>query len=164
MLDLEYGIPCGNAELLKGENGKPYIAGCPVAFNLSHSRALVAAAFSSVAKSIGCDIQAEGKKYSVEGLAARAFTADERAWLKQTDSSFFLLWAMKEAYIKYEGKTVFDMAGFSAMPIMPNLKTYSIALGDELYYIAVYPKREFRLILAPSLKNKAQVSRLLVYS
>ena len=73
-------------------------------FNLSHSGALVAAAFGDAR--VGIDIQLHDGKIDLPRLAARFFSAEERQTLAVADSAadtFFELWTKKEALGKYLG-------------------------------------------------------------
>lgn len=108
--------------LRKNRYGKPYVAnrgGTDFYFNLSHShRKAVLLADSSP---VGVDVE---YIRPIDLEVARKFaTEEERAWISggQTETEcrerFFLLWTLKEAYIKAEGK------GFSL-----SMKTVSFTL------------------------------------
>lgn len=97
VIDLKYGY---------NTNGKPYLLDYPdFHFSLSHSGNVVALAVSD--REIGLDVQ----EYVIikRDLAKRFFTEEEQELLlKQKDEDsyrklFFMLWSMKESYIKYTG-------------------------------------------------------------
>lgn len=92
-----YGISA--PELSTTEHGKPYHAGNPLYFNLSHSGNLTAAAVSE--REIGLDIQLRDE--APRPAIFRRLTPAE----KQED--FFKLWTAKEAYVKYKGGTLAAM-------------------------------------------------------
>ena len=85
------------------EYGKPYIEGCPIFFNLSHSGSIAMIAVSDT--EIGCDVQITSKP-PLE-VAQRYFCESERILIEQSNDRakmFFRLWTLKESYIKMLGK------------------------------------------------------------
>ena len=97
--------------LFHGSRGKPYLANRDDAFfSLSHSGNWVFCAVSD--KEVGLDAQAL-TPYR-EAVAARCFTAEERAWIDGNDKRFTDLWTMKEAYLKFTGfGLVLPMSSFT---------------------------------------------------
>ena len=92
---------CGNFNILRTPNGKPYIDGDPLYFSLSHSKNVTVIAISD--EPVGVDLEFTGrKKYSA---TLSRFTARERA--KITDETDFLhAWVAKESFIKLIGGTL----------------------------------------------------------
>ena len=89
-------------DIIYGENGKPFLAGIPLCFNLSHTDNLVCCA---VGKSdIGID--AEKIKPVKESLLNKVLTENERKRLKETDSDFIRFWTLKESLLKYRGSGI----------------------------------------------------------
>lgn len=91
-------------EILKTENGKPYINGYPLHFSISHSGDRGIIAISD--KPIGVDIEIfkdKLRKSVIERFSAReqAEIADERDFLKH--------WTAREAYVKLYGLTIAEM-------------------------------------------------------
>ena len=91
-------------ELLKSDEGKPYIEGHPIHFNISHAGDFVVCAFSEQA--VGIDIE-QIKEIELE-IGRRFFCPSEYADLlaqKTTDQLdyFFTLWTLKESYMKWLG-------------------------------------------------------------
>ena len=83
--------------------GKPFLAGSPIRFNLSHSDAyaLVAVAFG---RDVGVDLE-QIRHQDLLSLAARFFTPSEYAAVAsasgaQRPSLFYRVWTRKEAYLK----------------------------------------------------------------
>lgn len=91
-------------EILKTENGKPYIEGNPLYFSLSHSGNCGVIAIAD--RPVGADIEifADRLRISViERFSEReqAEIADERDFLKH--------WTAREAYIKLYGYTIAEL-------------------------------------------------------
>jgi len=89
-----------------GENGKPFLSGGELSFNLSHTRGLVACGIAR-ALPVGIDVERIDRPVDVEQLAARFFSPSETASLRsgRVDARvrFFDLWTLKEAFIKAIG-------------------------------------------------------------
>lgn len=90
--------------LLKSAEGKPYIKGFPIHFNISHAGDFVVCAFSD--QEVGIDIE-QIKAVDLQ-IAKRFFCRREYEDLlaqKITDQLhyFYSLWTLKESYIKYLG-------------------------------------------------------------
>ena len=89
-----------------GENGKPYLPGETVHFNLSHAGEWVLCAVSNAP--VGCDVELL-RRWDMN-VARRFFSAEETALLEaaQNDAAradlFFRLWTLKESYIKAVGE------------------------------------------------------------
>lgn len=91
-------------EIVKGDNGKPYLKDFPIYFNISHAGNLVVCAFSE--HEVGVDVEqirnidlAIAKHYfcksECEDLNAKSI--DQRL------NYFFSLWTLKESYMKWLG-------------------------------------------------------------
>lgn len=88
-------------------HGKPFLAGFPVLFNLSHSGDWALLAFCRD-RPLGLDVEAH-RSLSVLSLARRFFQASEVATLKalscvEQEKLFFEYWTAKEAYLKATGE------------------------------------------------------------
>jgi len=91
-------------EILKSDEGKPYIKDFPIHFNISHAGDFVVCAFSE--QEIGIDIE-QIKEIDLE-IGKRFFCQSEYEDLlaqKITDQRdyFFSLWTLKESYMKWLG-------------------------------------------------------------
>ncbi|MBE6662563.1 MAG: 4'-phosphopantetheinyl transferase superfamily protein [Ruminococcaceae bacterium] len=84
-------------------SGRPYFdAESAPDFNLSHTDRLVACTLGT--SRVGIDVQAWSDTLDTEKLAARFFSADEVASLKESSRArFFEIWTKKEALGKYLG-------------------------------------------------------------
>jgi 4'-phosphopantetheinyl transferase len=95
-------------EFSYGANGKPFLAGNPLYFNLSHSDNLALAAVTHAAP-VGVDVEKIRLMGDVDDIAHRFFSPLECALLKklpqpEKSDAFFTLWTRKEALIKVEGR------------------------------------------------------------
>ena len=94
--------------ILRGEHGKPYAPDLNgIEFNLSHSgrHALIAIARG---QPIGIDIEAQGRRRSIDDIAERFFAPAESRALRampeaSRDAAFLRLWTGKEAVLKALG-------------------------------------------------------------
>lgn len=102
---LSNGISTDKLDFCYGENGKPYLKGNPLFFNISHSGEYVICAVSE--NEIGCDIEkisradlkiakkffAESEYSDIISLSGDALQAE----------AFFRLWTLKESFLKAIG-------------------------------------------------------------
>ncbi len=97
--------------LSKNEFDKPFVAGNPIHFNLSHSSATAVLVISEK-QPIGIDIEFVDRKIEVLELGRTVFTKSEVALLENTLENtpennakklFFKFWTAKEAYLKMLG-------------------------------------------------------------
>lgn len=103
VLNTKFGITDFTVEY--GKNGKPFIAGSSVHFNLSHSGDYVLCLCGD--ERVGCDIQ-EIKPYNSK-IVKRFFTDSELNALensKAQDLDFTRFWALKESALKFSGEGI----------------------------------------------------------
>ncbi len=92
--------------VLRAENGRPYLPGDNLEFNLSHThdRAVLALGFSSgLREALGVDLEWIPRKVDYLQLASRFFTESERLWIGSSRPRFFEVWTRKEAVLKSSG-------------------------------------------------------------
>lgn len=135
-------------EFAYGAHGKPYIDGCPVHFNLSHSQDLCILATST--EPLGVDVEFMERKTDVLDLARAVFVASENevlfdAPLNVQRRMFFDFWTAKEAYMKLIGtglslppksielKLVDDMPIGVVEPKIPNTKLTTLSTPDARF-------------------------------
>lgn len=86
-------------ELLRGGNGKPYLANSPLKISVSHSGELLAVAVGECEVGLDIELKREIQRFS---MLSRM---DER----ERKEDFFRLWTAKESYVKYRGSTLAHM-------------------------------------------------------
>lgn len=101
------GIPAAALRFERGADGKPRLVGGDIEFNLSKSGvALLIATARGMA--VGCDLEQVRPNAEAKAIAARWFSAAERAALQRVagnafDAAFMRLWVRKEALLKALG-------------------------------------------------------------
>lgn len=99
------GLDSNNIQYRYNKNGKPYLDGNDLFFNISHSKDYVVCIISN--EEVGIDIQKIGD-INLE-IANRCFLKKESDRIKKLDNhidkleQFYRLWTLKEAYIKALG-------------------------------------------------------------
>ena len=120
VLKTDYGIE-NCPEILKDEMGKPYLAGNPLYFNVSHSGEYLALAVSE--KPLGVDIQ--GKKAIRDGMYRKVVRSQETELIGQDrERDFLRLWSLKESFVKAEGKG-----------LRISMKDYFFEKENERYFV-----------------------------
>lgn len=93
-----------SGQILRAQRGKPYFKEVPIEFSVSHTGSLWVCLMDE--EPVGVDVQ-EIRKCRSDKIAARYYTPDERAYVKEMgESGFFQIWTRKEAYAKYTGEGI----------------------------------------------------------
>lgn len=103
ILCLYYHIPINRINIKFDILGKPYLNITGVHFNLSHSNNLLVCAVSQIP--IGVDIEYINKNIDLR-RSSRFFSKIEKQYIYNSSdkfSVFFLLWTIKESYLKLKG-------------------------------------------------------------
>ena len=95
------GRPARSHRLRAGANGKPECVGGPE-FSVAHSRGKVVCALAPAGR-IGIDVECLVPGRGIEAIAEQHFSADERRWVGARAERFYMLWVLKEAYLKALG-------------------------------------------------------------
>ena len=93
-------------EILRTENGKPYIKGNALYFNISHTDGLVAVSIGDSPVGIDCERIDYSFGTRIKDFSNRYFTENEIALIEKdgyTPPCFFEIWTKKEAMIKRDG-------------------------------------------------------------
>jgi len=106
MLQAWTGVPAASHELTLTEGGKPVCIGGP-AISITHAGDRVACAIAG-SGAIGVDLEVNDNRRKLAKVAKKFFSAEESVWLDtQPKDRFFMLWVLKEAYVKAKGRSIF---------------------------------------------------------
>lgn len=106
-------------EFERNAQGKPYLPGGELDFNLSHSRDRLLIASTSD-RAVGVDIEFRRDGIPMDAIAARWFAAQEKQFfqgLENPRNGFFDIWAKKEAYVKARGEGIFRELSSFCVPL-----------------------------------------------
>ena len=103
-LAMQYGIDSTGIDIRYEKNGKPFLVGCNVRFNLSHSGDWVVCALGD--SEIGIDV--EEVRTIDFSVVYRRFSESEIHFLDSITGDdkpekFYKMWTLKESYVKYNG-------------------------------------------------------------
>jgi 4'-phosphopantetheinyl transferase len=102
LLERHTGRPAQSFTIRSDERGKPHCVDGP-AIGISHSRNIVACAVTTDG-AIGLDLEFPGRHRDTSAIARRYFSPMEADWLaSQPADRFFMLWVLKEAWLKALG-------------------------------------------------------------
>jgi hypothetical protein len=140
--------------LSRTANGRPYFTDGHADFSLSHSRNLTATAYVTRAidsnARIGCDVQYACLARRHDLIRERYFRREEQD--ARTEREFYRLWALKEAWLKLCGLSIFEIERAPAFitgaacrqeePLVENDPVY------YLYEILIPPAERYTLAAA----------------
>jgi len=155
MLQDRTGEPGISHQLTTTETGKPVCIDGP-AISVTHAGDRVAC---SVAEDgdIGIDLEIIGEHRDISKIARKFFSAEEAGWLDtQPKDRFFMLWVLKEAYIKAVGRSIFG--GINSLRCKvepPHIDTISMA--DEMSELRLYVADDSLLAIAATEASLANV-------
>ena len=95
------------------------------AFSLSHSGDYVAVLIGPDARPVGCDIEQLRPRKGLMPIARHYFSAEEVKLLEGLGDSearvaaFWQLWTLREAILKQQGRSVWEMADVALQPQPP---------------------------------------------
>jgi len=106
MLEHWTGNPAKSHRFAKTESGKPVCVDGP-AVSITHSGGLVACAIAD-SGDIGIDLEAVNPRRHISKVAQKFYSEKEAHWLEtQAADRFFMLWVLKEAFVKAMGRSIF---------------------------------------------------------
>jgi 4'-phosphopantetheinyl transferase len=119
------GRAAGAIELTTGEQGKPFLRGGELSFNVSHGEEHLLIGLTRPARAIGVDVEGGSHTLDVDSLAPTVFTPLERAALARyvgmdRRAAFLRAWTRKEAYLKAR-----------AVGLSLPLQDFSVSLAEE---------------------------------
>jgi phosphopantetheine--protein transferase-like protein len=100
------GHPAAGHTLTTEEGGKP-IGPDGIAVSITHTGNHVACSVAD-GGNIGIDLEGVDERREVSQITERFFSAEEKAWLESGPKArFYMLWVLKEAFVKAHGQSVF---------------------------------------------------------
>lgn len=129
MLEYWTGEPAKSHRFAKTESGKPVCVDGP-AVSITHSRDLVACAVADLGD-IGIDLEAFNPRRNVSAVAQKFYSQKEASWLEtQAADRFFMLWVLKEAYVKSMGRSIFGgINGLTCKVLPPRIEVINASDG-----------------------------------
>lgn len=127
MLQERTGKPAASHRLTTTDGGKPVCIDGP-AVSITHTGERVAC---SVAENgdIGIDMEIVDEQRDMHRIAREFFSAEEFDWLDaQPRNRFFMLWVLKEAYVKALGQSIFGGLNKLRCKVLP---PKIVALGND---------------------------------
>ena len=125
-------------DIQPGANGKPAFCDPSLPhFSLSHSRQHLLVAICPSGE-VGCDIETLRPRASMLALAHEVFSPAENQWLRaqgeQPAAAFWQLWTLREACLKQQGGSVWQMASVSIDPLRQQFSA-SVASGGLMSWM-----------------------------
>lgn len=151
----ELGIEPKDLSVSKMEQGKPYIDGrSEFYFNISHSGDRITIAYGN--SSVGVDVEHIRCRESDLKVAKRCFTQEEYEFIAldefaldkeglshSKEERFFMVWTMKEAYLKYTGTGIsvpmksFQVKPYDGVVVGEKLNNKTLIMEDYVYSVCV---------------------------
>jgi len=108
------GRPVRENDWARETQGRPFFPDRKVDFSISHSRALAAVSLASGKNQrTGCDVERIRPRPGARAIAEEFFSTPERNYLYPSgifdETRFYMIWTLKECYLKLRGLSVFDM-------------------------------------------------------
>ena len=147
------GVPPEEQAFAYGENEKPFLPGCELKFNVSHSGDFVLVAIAT--DELGVDIEAANRRMNLEALARRFFAPSEYTWWegkKFAQEAFFKIWTHKESYLKATGQGI--SVELSSIDRSPWLEVQK-GLGEEWHSMSLDAPGEYEVAITcrPSIQT-----------
>jgi 4'-phosphopantetheinyl transferase len=133
----------------RNAQGKPFLEGGELDFNVSHSRDRLLIAVTA-GRAVGVDIEFRRDGLNMKSIAKRWFAPEEQTFFKSLENpadGFFEVWAKKEAYVKALGVGIYKDLNTFAVPVgecpfSPNIGSdgrwfFQTLKIDSLYTAAV---------------------------
>jgi phosphopantetheinyl transferase len=150
------GRPARSHELRVTASGKPECAD-GTAISISHSAELVVCAVMGSGR-LGADAQSPVPGRHTAEIAQRYFSAAEHAWLDSDPSGrFYMLWVLKEAYLKAVGVGIAGGLDLLTCHIEAPSITAAVARAGQEAHLALYSMGRAFVALASADRAFAQV-------
>ena len=139
------GYPFSENDVIRADNGKPYIEGDSVFFSISHCDGVAVCALSDAPTGVDC----ESIRNASTAVMKRCYGAGESRHVlnsADSDTAFSRLWTLKESYVKMTGGGIasdlktkcFDIEnGRTLFESGAVFYHYGCAFNDDDYFISV---------------------------
>ena len=140
------GRAADSHEVATEEGGKPYCVDGP-AISITHTGDRVACTVAQGGQ-VGIDLERIDEQREVSEILGRFFSEDEQTWVKEDLASrFFMLWVLKEAFVKAHGQSIFGgLEKLRCVVDPPQIDAKAIEGGFE--DLSVYRENDTDLALA----------------
>jgi phosphopantetheinyl transferase len=165
ILSLLAGNTLAESDILRGENGRPYLANGEADFNISHSGLVTAVSLVEGSNArTGCDIQQIQKRLNTKKIAEEFFSTSEIDYIfpkdrnQYNETRFFQIWTLKECFIKLKGLSVFDMAKVPSFVSIDDSGNYHFVLDETFlsplsFYLYELTGPDERYIMAVAIEG-----------
>lgn len=140
------GKPAADHRLVSAKGGKPECEDGP-AVSITHAGDSVACCIAD-SGDIGIDLEVTGTRRDPIRIARKFFSKEEADWLDtQPQDRFFMLWVLKEAYLKALGRSIFGgLNQFCCRVRPPVIET--IRMSEHMRELCLYVMGDNFLALA----------------
>jgi len=156
MLQDRTGAPAASHKLLISKDGKPECMDGP-AISITHAGDRVACSIAD-SGAIGIDLEVVAERRNPKKLANKFFSKEESGWLStQPVDRFFMLWVLKEAYVKAIGCSIFGGINRLRCRVSPP-EIDVLGVNDQMRDLCLFAAGEVFLALATTKDSLAEVA------
>lgn len=148
-------------KIYKNNHGKPVLSDSPLSFNISHSGNNLAMILCEQ-KFCGVDIQVAENRNRFNDALKSVLTDREFAYLdtRGSDDDFFMLWSLKEAYIKAIGSSIWYGRDYDFTSILDQYRDRWTFFNDMFLYSTEIYKGVYLSISVPEKPHLIEFKKL----
>jgi phosphopantetheine--protein transferase-like protein len=155
MLQDKTGVAAADHELTISKDGKPECIGGP-AISITHAGDQVACSIAD-SGAVGIDLEVVALRRDPKKLANKFFSSEESGWLEtQPVGHFFMLWVLKEAYVKAIGRSIFGSINRLRCRVSPP-DIEILGMDDQMRNLCLFAADEIYLALASTRDSLSDV-------
>jgi phosphopantetheine--protein transferase-like protein len=156
MLQDKTGIPAAQHELTISKDGKPECVDGP-AISITHAGDRIACSVAD-SGSVGIDLEVVARRRDPRKLANKFFSNEESSWLEtQPADRFFMLWVLKEAYVKAIGRSIFGgINRLRCRVLPPDIEV--LGMNDHMHNLCLFVAGEIYLAIATTADSLSDVT------
>lgn len=156
MLQDRTGAPAASHQLEISKDGKPECVDGP-AISITHAGDRVACSIVD-SGAIGIDLEVVAVRRDPMKLANKFFSAEESGWLStQPVDRFFMLWVLKEAYVKAIGRSIFGGINRLRCRVLPP-DIDVLGVDDRMRNLSLFAAEETFLAVATTRDSLSDVA------